>query len=171
MPLSRHVCHVTHPTQNLDRLIWSAKRIYDDKKKGLYVFISWLCITAALLPGVSRKLQLQTLLAWPLQLPAGEEEPKVMSDILYQMQTLTQRWRYLSECFLWVSKKRSLPGEQPSALYCHSHVCQFELHELKASRKLHSAQHCQAPYILPCSEWEEGIQHIRTHATLLATPC
>lgn len=34
---------------------------------------------------------------------------------------------YLGEGFLWVSKKCSLPSEQASAFYCHSHVSQFEL--------------------------------------------
>lgn len=38
---------------------------------------------------------------------------------------------YLGEGFLWISKKWSLPGEQTSALYSHSHVRQLELNNVK----------------------------------------
>lgn len=40
---------------------------------------------------------------------------------------------YLGERFLCVSKERSLPGEQPGALYRHRHVSKFELNEVKNS--------------------------------------
>lgn len=41
---------------------------------------------------------------------------------------------YLGEGFLWISKKWSLPGEQTSALYSHSHVRQLELNNVKNTR-------------------------------------
>lgn len=44
-----------------------------------------------------------------------------------------RRRLYLGERFLCVSEERSLPGEQPGALYRHRHVSQFELNEVKNS--------------------------------------
>lgn len=113
VPLCGHVCHVAHPTQNLDRL----RRQIKPPFKGFIQLFFLNCVCCRFPTWCEQNVAASDAVSLAMAASCRTTRLEVESWTWNHVDfTATEVIAYLSEGFLSVSKKSSLPGEQSSAL-------------------------------------------------------